>query len=57
MANTLLFTKLQIPRSNRELVHRWRLIERLDAGLRGKLPLIYAPTGFSKTMLLSKWIR
>ena len=57
MANALLFTKLYIPRSHRELVHRPRLIERLDAGLRGKLTLISAPTGFGKTTLLSEWIR
>ena len=49
---------MYIPRSHRELVvHRPRLIERLDAGLRGKLTLISVPTGFGKTTLLSEWIR
>jgi len=38
MANALKFTKLYIPRSHRELDHRPRLIERIDAGLRGNSP-------------------
>jgi len=38
------------------LVSRLRLIERLDAGLRGKLTLVSAPTGYGKTTLVSDWI-
>jgi hypothetical protein len=38
------------------LVSRLRLIERLHAGLRGKLTLVSAPTGYGKTTLVSDWI-
>ena len=54
--STLLSTKLHIPRSRRELVHRPRLIERLDAGFRGKLTLVSAPAGYGKTTLVTDWI-
>jgi len=37
-------------------VSRPRLIERLNAGLHGKLSLISAPAGFGKTTLLSEWV-
>jgi LuxR family maltose regulon positive regulatory protein len=56
MLNTLLSTKLCIPHPHRELVSRPRLIERLDAGLRGKLMLVSAPAGYGKTTLVSDWI-
>jgi LuxR family maltose regulon positive regulatory protein len=52
----LLQTKLYAPRVRREIVPRSRLIERLNAGLQGKLTLISAPAGFGKTTLLSEWI-
>ena len=68
MANHLLQTKLNIPRSRREpstsdqgsalrtrLVPRPRLIERLRAGLDRKLTLVSAPAGSGKTTLLSEW--
>lgn len=38
------------------LVSRPRLIERLNAGMAGKLTLISAPAGFGKTTLLSQWV-
>ena len=51
----LLATKLFIPPGRTELVHRPRLIERLNAGTEGKLTLISAPAGFGKTTLVSEW--
>ena len=52
----LLSTKLFIPRPQKNLVSRPRLVERLNAGLEKKLTLIAAPAGFGKTTLLSEWI-
>jgi len=49
----LLQTKLYIPSPRPELVTRARLIERLHAGLSGKLTLVAAPAGFGKTTLVS----
>ncbi len=59
MLPPLLTTKLYIPPSRPNLVHRPRLIERLDEALRLKhrLILISAPAGFGKTTLLSEWAR
>jgi LuxR family maltose regulon positive regulatory protein len=53
----LVSTKLNIPLVQRELVHRPRLVDRLNQGLEGKLILVSAPAGFGKTMLLSAWAR
>jgi LuxR family transcriptional regulator, maltose regulon positive regulatory protein len=55
-ARALLTTKLYVPPARPNLVVRPRLIERLQAGLRGKLTLLVAPAGFGKTTLLSEWI-
>jgi LuxR family maltose regulon positive regulatory protein len=55
MATSLLSTKLYIPPVRPELVPRPRLVERLNAGLDGKLTLISAPAGFGKTTLLGEW--
>ena len=52
----LLRTKLLIPRQRKNLVHRPRLIDQLNAGLDRQLTLIAAPAGFGKTTLLSEWI-
>lgn len=51
----LLTTKLHVARTRPNLVHRPRLAERLDEGLRTRLTLIAAPAGFGKTTLLSGW--
>lgn len=51
----LLATKLYIPRVRASLVARPRLLERLDAGMQGKLTLISALPGSGKTTLLSEW--
>ena len=58
-AYPLLQTKLYIPPIRSELVRRPRLIEHMDAGLRGPgggLILISAPAGFGKTTLVSEWV-
>jgi len=52
----LLTTKLYIPSPRPGLVPRPRLIERLNAGIHGKLALVSAPAGFGKTTLVSEWI-
>jgi LuxR family maltose regulon positive regulatory protein len=59
VSDTLLATKFYIPPSLPNLVHRQRLIKRLDEGLQGdnRLTLISAPAGYGKTTLLGEWIR
>ena len=54
----ILATKLYIPPPRQAVVHRPRLIERLNEGLAAgrKLTLISAPAGFGKTTLLGEWI-
>ena len=58
MSTSILATKLYIPRPRPNVVHRPRLIERLNeshpAGR--KLTVISAPAGYGKTTLLSEWI-
>jgi LuxR family transcriptional regulator, maltose regulon positive regulatory protein len=56
MSMPLLATKLYVPPPRPEAVVRPRLIERLDAGLRGRLTLVSAPAGFGKTTLVSAWL-
>jgi LuxR family maltose regulon positive regulatory protein len=51
----LLATKLFAPSGNGELIERQRLIERLDAGARGRITIISAPAGFGKTTLARAW--
>ncbi len=55
MPTSLLKTKLFIPPTRPGHISRPRLIERLNAGLHGKLTLLSAPAGFGKTTLLSEW--
>ncbi len=52
----LLATKLHVPRPRPHLVHRPRLIQRLQQGMERALTLISAPVGFGKTTLLSNWL-
>jgi LuxR family transcriptional regulator, maltose regulon positive regulatory protein len=52
----MLFTKLHIPPTGNNIVHRSELHAKLNAGLDRKLILISAPAGFGKTTLLSDWI-
>ena len=56
MPIALLETKLYVPRSQRGLVLRPRLSERLDRGAASKLVLVSAPAGFGKTTLLAEWL-
>jgi len=56
MSAQILATKLYIPVPRPGSVMRPRLIERLNAGLQGKLTLISAPAGFGKTTLVTEWI-
>ena len=52
----LLTTKLRVPRPRPHLVHRPRLIQRLQQGMERALTLISAPVGFGKSTLLSDWL-
>ena len=58
MAAAILATKLYIPPLRTKIVHRPRLIERLNAGLSlgCKLTLVSASAGFSKTTSICEWI-
>lgn len=56
MLAQVLATKLYTPTSRPDVVLRQRLINRLNAGLHGKLTLISAPAGFGKTTLVVEWI-
>ncbi len=53
----LLQTKLYRPRTRSDLIARARLLERLHAGLDGKVTLVCAPAGFGKTTLLAQWVQ
>src|SRR5437868_2717457 len=52
----LLATKLHIPRPRPQLVHRPRLIQRLQQSLQRPLTLLSAPAGFGKSTLLADWL-
>jgi len=52
----MLLTKLHIPSTGVNLVHRSHLFEKLNKGLKRKLTLISAPAGFGKTTVISDWI-
>jgi LuxR family maltose regulon positive regulatory protein len=56
VALPLVDTKFFAPRSNRPLVSRERLEERLHRDADAKLTLISAPAGFGKTTLLAEWV-
>jgi LuxR family maltose regulon positive regulatory protein len=55
----LLTTKLFIPHTHPELVHRPRLIEQMNEGYcsGNKLTLVSAPAGYGKTTLVVEWLR
>lgn len=52
----MLLTKLHIPSTGQNIVHRTALFEKLDSGLQRKLILVSAPAGYGKTTVLSDWI-
>ena len=56
MLAPLIATKLYVPPSRINVIHRSHLIERLNEALHGKLTLISAPAGFGKTTLISEWV-
>jgi LuxR family maltose regulon positive regulatory protein len=58
MPAPILTTKLYIPPSRPQVVHRARLLDRLQTSLQRKpsVTLISAPAGFGKTTLVSEWI-
>ncbi len=56
MTNTLLQTKLYIPTTRPNIVPRTRLLQKLNAGLHGKLTVASAPAGFGKTTLITAWL-
>jgi LuxR family maltose regulon positive regulatory protein len=53
----LLTSKLAVPVLPNGLVTRRRLVEMLDAGVRGPLTVLSAPAGWGKTALLNAWVR
>jgi LuxR family maltose regulon positive regulatory protein len=53
---TLVKTKLRVPRTRPNLVERPRLHELLDRGEGRKLTLVSDPAGFGKTTLLVEWL-
>ncbi len=54
--NMLLASKLLAPLPRPHLVHRPRLIQRLQQGLNQNLILLSAPAGFGKSTLLADWL-
>lgn len=59
MTDTLLGTKFYAPPALANIVHRQRLLDKLDQGLNqgSRLTLISAPAGYGKTTLLGEWLR
>jgi LuxR family transcriptional regulator, maltose regulon positive regulatory protein len=56
-ANTLLATKLYLPRLQAGFVARPRLLDQLGQALGRDLILVCAPAGIGKTALLADWAR
>ncbi len=54
---TVMPGKLYGPRKRSDLMPRDRLLERLNAGLGGRITLVSAPAGFGKTTLVSQWVQ
>lgn len=49
-------TKFSVPTSLHSLIHRQRLHDLLNEGLRCPLTLLSAPAGYGKTSVLSEWV-
>lgn len=56
MSEILLQTKLLVPQTRPLLVPRPRLLEKMTAGMNGRLTLISAPAGYGKTTLVASWL-
>lgn len=54
---SILKTRLFVPQVRNDLVHRPRLMQRLNAGLEVPLLLVSAQAGAGKTTILSEWVR
>jgi LuxR family maltose regulon positive regulatory protein len=54
---SLLLTKLFMPRMRPSRVARLGLVARLNQALNGKLTLVSAPAGFGKTTLVADWLQ
>jgi LuxR family transcriptional regulator, maltose regulon positive regulatory protein len=52
----ILHTKLFIPRTHPDIVHRTWLDQKLEDGLKSQLMILSAPAGSGKTTLLSRWV-
>jgi len=52
----ILRTKLHRPRVGADIFHRQRLHERLNGGLLTPLTLVAAPTGYGKSVEVSRWV-
>ncbi len=52
----LLISKLQLPRLQKALLPRERLLDLLDRGLEHKLTVVAGPAGYGKTTLVGQWI-
>ena len=59
MTDTLLATKFFVPPPKTNLVHRQRLLDRLDESVRDgkRLILISTPAGYGMTTLLGEWVQ
>ena len=57
MTQALLATKLFAPQPSPGSLERTRLLQRLDAGLAGRLSVVCAPAGFGKSSLLGAWVQ
>lgn len=56
MVDTILATKLYVPKPQPRSVQRARLSERLDEGSERALTLVSAPAGFGKTTAITTWV-
>ena len=57
MTDSILETKISLPKYRSKILSRPRLFERLDKSLNGTLTLISAPAGYGKTTLITSWVK
>jgi LuxR family maltose regulon positive regulatory protein len=55
MSPTFIATKVFVPRFRSHYIARPQVVERIQAGLGGRLTLVVAAAGFGKTTALSEW--